>query len=128
MTTNNNPRAHLDQYAAALRDLRRADGIRPDHAALPPGLPPEQARKILDRIAGLAADDRFNRTAAAIAGTLAAHLPFVPAEHIGAVLLDLSQFMLAFVDHPDPASVPAAADLPAIVALVGQQMYAAGGA
>lgn len=128
MTSNDNPRAHLDQYAAALRDVRQAaGGPRPDHVTLPPGLDPEQASAILDRAAGLVADDRFELLAATIAGTLARHLPFVPAAHIGAVLLDLSQFMLGFVDHPDAAAAAKAAeDLPVILALVGQEMYSRG--
>lgn len=126
MSTNDNPRAHLDQYAAALRDIRRAGGDPlPDHATLPEGM----AATILDRAAGLVADDRFDLLAATIAGTLAKHLPFMLVEHVGAVLLDLSQFMLGFVDHPDAeAAAKAAEDLPVILALVGQEMYAAGGA
>lgn len=126
MTSNDNPRAHLDQYAAALRDIRRAAGDPlPEHVTLPEGL----AATILDRAAGLVADDRFDQLAAAIAGTLAKHLPFVPVEHVGAVLLDLSEFMLGFVDHPDAeAAAKASEDLPVILALVGQEMYSAGGA
>ena len=127
MTNLDNPRAHLDQYAAGLRDLRAsAAGARPEHVSLPFGMDPTQASAILDRFAGLATDDRLDEVAAVLAAILTTHLPFVPAEHIGAVLLDLSQFMLGFVAHPDPASVPAAADLPLIVALVGQEMYSGG--
>ena len=127
MTDPGNPRAHLDQYAAALRDLRDAAPARASHVTLPPGLDPRQAAAVLDRLGRLAAEDGFDQMAAAIAGTLTAHLPFVTPEQIGAVLLDLSQFMLSFIDHPDPASVPAATDLPVIVALVGQEMYSGGG-
>lgn len=125
MTANDNPRAHLDQYAAMLRDLRQSNGrVLPGYATLPPGMAPSQASEIVNRLAGLARQDGFGQTAAAIAHTLTSHLPFVPAETIGAVLLDLSQFMLGFVAHPDAGeAAEVAAELPLLVAFVGQEMY-----
>jgi len=124
VTSADNPRAHLDQYAAALRDVRQAaGGPRPEYARAPVG----SVSSILDRAAQLAAEDGTSLLVAAIAGTLAMHLPFVEAEHIGAVLLDLSEFLTGFVDHPDTAEGrKASQDLPALVALVGQEMYSGG--
>ena len=124
MNGTDNPRAYLDQYAAALRDVRQAAGApRPEYAAAPVG----SVSSILECAARLAAEDGTSLLVAAIAGTLAMHLPDVRAEHIGAVLLDLSEFMTGFVDHPDTAEGrKAAQDLPALVALVGQEMYSGG--